>query len=90
MKPFLLPASTSIALIAGALATIVVWAAKQWGHIDVPEEIKSAFIVIVTAAGSHFTTDSPSGAVAREAVADAAVVAEASTANDKMIRQEAQ
>lgn len=88
MKPFLLPASTSIALIAGAFATILVWAVKQWGHIDVPDQIRDAFIVIVTAAGSHFTTDSPSGAVAREAVADAAVAADASTANDKAIRQE--
>lgn len=58
MKPFVLPASTSIAIAAGAVATIVVWAAKQWGGVDVPDQIRDAFIVIVTALGGHFTTDS--------------------------------
>ncbi len=71
MKPFVLPASTSMALVAGALATILVWAFKQWAGIDVPAQISDAFIVIVTVAGGHFVNDSPPPAVAREAVSDA-------------------
>lgn len=70
MKPFVLPASTSIALIAGALATILVWALKQWTNVEVPDQIRDAFIVIVTALGGHFTTDNPTPTEAREAVAD--------------------
>lgn len=70
MKPFVLPASTSIALIAGALATILVWALKQWTNVEVPDQIRDAFIVIVTALGGHFTTDNPTPAEVREAVAD--------------------
>ncbi len=72
MKPFVFPASTTIALAAGALATILVWALKQWLGVEVPEQVRDAFIVIATALGSHFTSDSPSASVAREAVADAA------------------
>ena len=68
MKPFVLPASTSIALIAGALATILVWGAKQFTNIDIPDQIRDAFIVIVTALGGHFTTDNPTPTAAREAV----------------------
>lgn len=72
MKPILLPASTSIALVAGALATIIVWALKQWGGVDVPEQIRDAFIVLATALGGHFTQDDPPPPVAREAIAVAA------------------
>ncbi len=76
MKPLLLPASTSIALLAGALATILVWALKQWVGVDVPDNIRDAFIILATAAGSHFTTDSPTATVAREAVTEASDAAD--------------
>ncbi len=83
MKPFVLPASTSIALVAGALATMLVWALKQWGGVDVPDYVRDSFVVIVTALGGHFTTDSPPAAVAREAVSDAADVVDAAAAASK-------
>lgn len=72
MKPYVLPASTTVALASGALATILVWTLKQWGGVDVPDQVRDAFIVIATALGSHFTSDSPTPSVAREAVAEAA------------------
>lgn len=76
MKPLIFPASTSIALVAGAIASIIVWSAKQFGGIDIPDNIRDAIIVLATALGGHFTTDAPSAPVAREAVADAAADAE--------------
>lgn len=76
MKPFVLPASTSLALVAGAIASILVWVLKQWFAVDVPDYIRDAIIVLLTAFAGHFTTDSPPAPVAREAVADAAADAE--------------
>lgn len=72
MKPLVLPASTSIALVAGALASIIVWTAKQFGGVEIPDAIRDAIIVLLTAAGAHFTTDTPPAPVAREAVDEAA------------------
>lgn len=83
LKPLVLPASTSLAFFAGAVATILSWALKQWGGVDVPEPIKDAAIVIITVLAGHFTTDSPSAPVAREAVADAAADAEMDAAERK-------
>lgn len=72
MKPIVLPASTTLAFFAGALATILCWALKQWGGVEVPETIKDALIVVVTVLAGHFTTDAPPAPVARAAVANAA------------------
>lgn len=52
------------------------WAAKQWGGIDVPDNIRDAIIVIGTAAAGHFTVDSPPAPAAREAVEQAAADAD--------------
>lgn len=59
MKPLTLPASTVTTALAGALVTLVVWAAKQWGHVDLPPEIASALTVVVTVLVAHFTPDAP-------------------------------
>ena len=83
LKPFVLPASTSLALVAGAVASVLVWILKQWGSIEVPDYIRDAIIVILTAAGGHFTVDSPSPIVAKEAVADAAADADMDAAEDR-------
>lgn len=38
------------AAIGAALATIIVWAAKQWGGIEVPDPVTAALALILGAA----------------------------------------
>ncbi len=84
VKPFVLPASTSLAMLAGALSTILCWALKQWGGVEVPDLVRDSLIVCFTVAAAHFTTDSPPAPVAREAVSDAADKVDAADAKAKL------
>lgn len=82
MKPLVLPASTSLAVLAGSLTTLTCAALKHAGwDLNVYEQ--GALTVLFTVAASHFTTDSPSAPVAREAVADAAADADMDAAERK-------
>ena len=44
-------------VIAGAFVTILVWAAKQFGTVDVPIEVQGALTVIVTAGVQYAVRD---------------------------------
>lgn len=46
---------TWAAVIAGAITTIMVWAIRQFGHIDIPAEIAMAIQICVTFATSYLT-----------------------------------
>ena len=59
MKPFSMPASTVVSGAAGSATIIIVWALKQWGHVEVPAEVASAFTGLAAVIGAHFTTDTP-------------------------------
>jgi hypothetical protein len=83
MKPLVLPASTTNASLGAAVTIIAVWAAKQWGSLEVPDYVAQSFTAIVTVFLAHITTDSPSGAVAREAVDEAAADVETDAAKRK-------
>lgn len=41
--------------LAGAVTMILVWAVKQWGHVDVPAEIAIAISTVVSFATSYLT-----------------------------------
>ena len=43
--------------VAGALTIIIVWVASDFGGIDVPAEVASAFTAILTFATSYFVKD---------------------------------
>lgn len=45
-------------VLAGALAAILVWAAKQFAHVDVPAEIGVAASTILTFATQYLVPDS--------------------------------
>lgn len=57
MKPY--AASTVNTVLAGAATVIIVWAMRQWAHVDVPESVGQAFTAIAAALASHFTNDKP-------------------------------
>lgn len=38
--------------LAGALTIVIVWAVHQWGSIDVPPEVASAFTTIIAGAAT--------------------------------------
>ena len=44
--------------IAGAATIVIVWLVHQWGHVDVPPEVASAFTTIFGAAGAWLTPHS--------------------------------
>ena len=46
---------TWAAVIAGAITTILVWATRQWGKVEIPAEIAMAVQVIVGFAASYLT-----------------------------------
>lgn len=41
--------------VVGAAATIIVWSAKQWGHVDVPAEIALALNTVLSFIVGYFT-----------------------------------
>ena len=58
MKPILsFPASTVTTALAGAVTVIVVWAAKVFGAVDVPNEVASAITTIASVLACHYTID---------------------------------
>lgn len=76
MKPLVVPASSANMFYATCATTVVVWAAKQFAHVDIPNEVAAALAGLFTLVVGHLTTDTPPAPVAREAVADAAADAE--------------
>lgn len=72
MKPLIFPASTANASIGGAITIIAVWAARQWGGIEVPDYVAQSITLIVAVLLGHFTTDTPPADVAKEAIDEAA------------------
>ena len=90
MRPLVLPASTvntgGAAVASQALADITIWLFQNAGW-TVPEGIQLAisivFTTVATMAACHFTTDTPSPTVAKEAVADAAADADMDAAEDR-------
>lgn len=44
--------------LAGAATIVLVWIAHQWGHIDVPPEVASAFTVIMSTGAAWLTPHS--------------------------------
>lgn len=71
MKPLVLPASTTLAVLAGSLTTLVCAAFRHFGwELSVYEQ--GALTTVFTVAAAHFTTDTPPAPVAREAVDEAA------------------
>lgn len=49
-----------VGALAGAVMTVVAWAAKQWGKIDVPAEVAVAGTAIITAVLQYVVPDAPS------------------------------
>jgi len=45
-------------IAAGALAAIVTWGVKQWGHVEVPAEIGVALSTIFTFVVQYIVPDS--------------------------------
>lgn len=52
-----LPASTAMAFSAGFVTVILVWLAKTFFAVEVPEAVAQAITGLVTVAAGHFTTD---------------------------------
>lgn len=71
MKPFVLPASTSMAALAGAITILVSMVLRRFGWELTFEEGQALTLVAAVLVG-HLVNDSPKPSVAREAVADAA------------------
>lgn len=81
MKPLVLPASTSLAALAGALTILFCAGLRQIG-ITLSIEESQALTLVFAVAAAHFTTDSPSPPIAREAVSVAADKADAAAESD--------
>jgi hypothetical protein len=88
MKPLVLPASTGLAALSGALSILVFMVLKRFG-IELSPEEQGAITVVVTVLAGHFTTDSPPAPLAREAVADAADKADAADVSRAQLRDDA-
>ena len=84
MQPLILPASTTLAGLAGAL-TILICAGLQRAGVELSVPEAQALTAVLTVAAAHFTTDSPPPAAAREAVTVAADKADAATAAQKIV-----
>lgn len=44
--------------LAGAVTVILVWAAKQYGHVELPGEVSSAVTTVLSAVAAYFVPDS--------------------------------
>lgn len=47
----------NVGVIAGAIATIIVWASKAFGGVEVPAEIAVALTAIITFATQYLTPE---------------------------------
>lgn len=72
MKPWILPASTTLSTVAGAITIILVWLLKITAAIEVPDYVAQSFTLIITVLVGHFTVDTPPTTVV-QAVVDKAV-----------------
>ena len=51
--------SAQATAVAGAVTSILLWAAKQYGHADLPPDIQAAILVIIMTVVTHFVDDKP-------------------------------
>ena len=51
--------STIYGALAGAITLILAWAAKQFGHVDIPADVQGAVTIIVQTGVTHFVPDGP-------------------------------
>lgn len=59
MNPLIIPASTAATVLAGSATTIIVWLAKEFGSVEIPEYVSGAITTLAAAIACHFTVDSP-------------------------------
>lgn len=76
MNPVVVPASTITTAFGTAVAGLIVWALKQWAHIEMPTLEAMELAGVISTLACHFTKDSPSPAVAKAAVDVAAAKAD--------------
>lgn len=82
MRPMIVPASSRNGGAAIMVASVLPWVFEQFGikmSVEVAVNLGGLIVLVVM----HFTPDSPSPQVAREAVADAAEDAEMDAAERK-------
>lgn len=82
MNPLVVPASTITTAFGTAVAGLIVWALKQWAHVEMPTLEAMELAGVISTLACHFTKDSPTPTVARAAVD---VAASKSDAADKKV-----
>lgn len=76
IRPLVLPASTTLAALAGALTVLIVGILDRYGA-NLSQLEAQSITVVITVLTAHFVIDSPPPTIARQAVAAVADIADA-------------